>query len=73
MTQTVDFYTTGCPKCKVLEAKLTAKGLPYNIISDEELVIKRGEELGVSSAPFLVVNGKLLDFNNAKKWINEGK
>ena len=30
----VVFYSTGCPNCRMLEAKLKAKGIKYEIESD---------------------------------------
>ena len=51
-------YSTGCPKCKVLEAKLNAKGIQYSTVTDVDLMIAKGLNL----MPVLEVNGQLLDF-----------
>ena len=63
----VILYSTGCPKCKILEKKLEAKNIPYerNNSVDEMLV------LGITEVPVLSVDGQLLSFSEANKWIND--
>lgn len=60
-------YTNHCPRCHVLESKLKAKGLEYSEFTDVEEMIK----MGMSAMPVLSVDGKLMDFSTANKWINE--
>lgn len=67
----ITLYTINCPKCKVVEMKLDQKGIKYDKIEDEQLVVKFGEENNIRTAPILVVDGKILDFSNAIKYINE--
>lgn len=59
-------YSTGCPKCKVLKSKLDSKNLDYEVFSDVDKMI----EMGMSEMPMLSVNGDLMNFGNAIKWIN---
>lgn len=60
-------YTTNCPKCRILEAKLNNKKMEYKIETNiDEMLAK-----GLMSAPGLEVDGQLLDFVAANKWINE--
>ena len=59
-------YTTGCPRCKVLEAKLKQKGVDYIECNDVEEMEKKE----ISSVPYLSVDGNLLDFTAAVKWVN---
>lgn len=59
-------YTLNCPRCIVLERKLDDKGINIVKISDEEEMKK----LGILSVPMLKVEDKLLNFNEAIKWIN---
>lgn len=63
----VILYSTGCPKCKVLVAKLNAKNIKYNTVSDVSIIISKG----ISTVPVLEVNGTIMDFKTAVKWINE--
>lgn len=64
--QNVTLFTTHCPKCKILEAKLKQKGIDYVECDD----LERMKDFGISSAPILKVDEQVLDFNNAIKWIN---
>lgn len=59
-------YSTGCPKCNVLKKKLEMKGIDYEESGDVEKLI----EMGIKQAPVLDVDGVLLDFVEANKWIN---
>lgn len=64
-------YSTGCPKCKVLEAKMKSKGIGYIEINDIEVL----QAKNLMSLPYLEVDGELMDFVTAIKWVNnwEGK
>lgn len=63
----VILYSTGCPKCKVLKAKLDSKEISYDIISDTYVMINKG----IETVPVLEVNGNVMDFKTAVDWINE--
>ena len=60
-------YTTHCPKCKVLTKKLTEKNIEYIEFTDVNKMI----EMGFSVMPMLEVDGVIMDFGTANKWINE--
>lgn len=60
-------YSTGCPKCSILKKKLKEKKIPYDTVTD----IKEMLALGINEVPVLSVNGKLLPFAEAVKWVNE--
>lgn len=63
----VILYSTGCPKCKVLEAKLDSKKIKYNVVSDVSIM----ESKGFMSVPMLEINGEVMNFKKAVDWINE--
>ena len=64
----VKVYTTGCPKCQVLEMKLEQKGIPFEEITDISLM----ETLGIDLVPMLEIEkDHLLPFSEAVKWVNE--
>lgn len=63
----VIFYSTKCPKCMVLEAKLKQKGVEYIENNDIEKMLN----LGIKSAPVLCVDGVMLDFADAVAWANK--
>ena len=62
-------YSTNCPKCKVLTRKLTEKNIEYIEFTDVDKMI----EMGFSMMPMLEVDGVVMDFATANKWINEFK
>ncbi len=62
----VILYSTGCPKCHVLETKLNQIGIEYELESDADVMIAKG----FMSAPMLEVDGTVMDFSSAIKWIN---
>lgn len=62
----VTLYSTGCPRCKVLKAKLGKKGIDYKEVNDIDEMTK----LGMKSAPALKVDGEMYDFTKANDWIN---
>jgi len=63
----ITFYSTGCPKCKVLKSKLDAKGLKYEVIDSAEEMLA----IGLKSAPALKVDeNPVMKFAEAVKWVN---
>ena len=65
----IKLYTIGCGRCNVLEKKLNMKGIEFDLIDDNDKVIKAGEEYGISTAPILVVDDNVMTFEQANKWI----
>lgn len=62
----VILFSTGCPKCKVLESKLKNKRVNFQKNVDTDTMKK----MGLTSVPVLRVNGKLLNFLEANNWVN---
>lgn len=60
-------YSTGCPKCRVLEAKLDQKGVKYAVKDSVEEM----ESLGIQTVPVLSVDGELKNFSEAIRWLNQ--
>lgn len=63
----VTLYSTHCPKCVIIEKKLAQKNIEYKENNDIDKML----EMGLQSVPWLEVDGQLMDFNQAIKWINE--
>ena len=61
------FYTTNCPKCKVLKTKMDKVKLSYEICED----VQRMLELNIQTTPALQINDSILDFGQAIKWLKE--
>lgn len=67
MENNIVFYSTHCPRCKVVATKLQQKNIAYKECNDVEVM----KEKGFSMAPQLEVDGVLMDFKAALKWIGE--
>lgn len=63
----ITFYSTGCPKCSVLKKKLEDKDIEFDAVTDIDKML----ELGIMSAPALSVDGEILKFPDAIKWVND--
>lgn len=61
----VIFYSTHCPKCKVVEILLGKKGIKYVEDNDTQHML----DIGLTSAPGLSVDGKLMEFGEAVAWL----
>ena len=62
----VTLYSTNCPKCHVLEKKLTNKNIDFNVVTDENIMLEKG----FMSAPMLEVDDNIMDFKEGNIWIN---
>ena len=63
----VVLYSTGCPKCQALSAKLNNAGIDYEIETD----VAKMCDLGFMSVPMLSVDGQIMDYTHASDWINK--
>ena len=62
----ITFYSTNCPKCKVLSTKLDQVGVKYNINTDINTMLSKG----IKSAPALEMeDGRIMDFSQALAWV----
>lgn len=60
-------YSTHCPKCEILQEKLDDKNIKYDICTDKKLMLSKK----FLSAPMLEVDGKVMTYLEAIKWIKE--
>ena len=63
----ITLYSTHCPRCRVLETKLTQKNIEFNVVTD----VNKMESLGIQSVPILEVDDELLNFTDAIVWVNK--
>lgn len=66
MQNDIVLYSTGCPKCRVLEAKLTEAGIPFEVNGSADEMLA----MGMTEAPMLVVGEERLNFMAAVRWID---
>jgi glutaredoxin len=64
----ITLYSTDCPKCNVLKNKLSERNIRFRINNDKDEMIKKG----FTVAPILDVDGTIMNFMEAVKWINDG-
>lgn len=65
MNKTI-LYSTGCPKCNVLKAKLKQKNVDYI----ENNNVGEMQKMGITTVPMLMINSDLLNFVEAVEYIN---
>lgn len=65
----VILYSTGCPKCDILKRKLHDQEIEFQ----EENSVEKMLALGISQVPVLSVDGELLSFADAVRWVNSMK
>lgn len=58
-------YTTGCPKCSILEKKLEKSEIEYEKITDINLMLEKG----FTTVPMLEVDGEVMDYKSAFNYI----
>lgn len=65
----IKVYSSGCPKCKILEKKLQQHNIEFETINDfdSDELIKRG----FYSLPIADINGDLHTFQETIQWIDD--
>ena len=63
----IKFYSTGCPRCKVLKTKLDDAKIEYEVHDDTEEMLN----LGIKGVPVIEVDGERMNFGQAVKWLKE--
>lgn len=61
----IKLYSIGCPKCNVLKRKLDENNIEYEYITDENVMREKGIEI----LPVLEVDGEMLNYSGAAKWL----
>lgn len=63
----VVLYSQQCTACRLLEAKMIEKDIPFEIVNDREALIK----LGFDNETVLMVGDNLMNFSQALEWIRK--
>lgn len=63
----ITLYTIDCPKCKILEKKLEQANIKYETCKDINIMTEKGFDF----MPVLDVDGQVMNFGEAVKWVNE--
>lgn len=67
MPDNIILYSTNCPKCKILKEKLNDKHITYTIHDSVQEML----DLGITNVPVLSIDGNLLDFSAAVRWVKQ--
>ena len=67
----IEFYSSHCPKCIVLENLMKQKGIEYNCIDEEDIYMKIAKENNIMSMPFAKVGDKILNSKELQRYIME--
>lgn len=62
----ITLYSTGCPQCNVLKAKLDEHEIDYIIEDNVDLMLEKG----FTSAPMLEVDGDVMNLQRAFQWLD---
>lgn len=65
MNKTILLYSNGCPSCNNLKLMLKKAGLEYTEKNDIEEMLA----LGITQIPVLSVDGEMMSYEDAKKWV----
>lgn len=71
MENVIQFYTIHCPMCSTIQRMMDMKKIKYQTIDNNDEVIKKADELNITSAPFLIVDGEVYVESALKTWIKE--
>lgn len=66
----VIFYSSHCPKCKVLEQLMNKKNIDYKMIDNEEIYLPIADANEIMSMPFAEIDGKILNTKELQAYIN---
>lgn len=67
------FYTSHCPKCKMLKSLMDRKKIEYTEIEDENCYMSIAEDNNIMSMPFAMIDGKIYNTKELQNYIMEVK
>lgn len=65
----IKFYTSHCPKCKVLKKLMDDKGIEYEEIDDENIYLEIAEKNNIISMPFAEINERVVNTKELQNFI----
>ena len=67
----IKFYTSHCPRCKVLKMLMANNGVEYIEIDDENVYMPIAKENKILSMPFAEIDGVVYGSKELQKYIVE--
>ena len=65
----ITLYSNHCPCCEVLSKELHSVGIPFSTFTNTDQMLS----MGFTHLPMLEIDGQLLNYPDALKWIKERK
>ena len=65
----ITLYSTHCPKCNILEGLMKKKGMEFNLVDNQEEVLKIAGENNIVSAPFAKIDDKFYTTKELQEYI----
>lgn len=66
----IKFYSSHCPKCKILEQLMDQKQMEYQLIDDEQIYMPIADENNILSMPFAEIDGIIYKTKALQQFIN---
>jgi hypothetical protein len=63
----IKLYTIDCPKCKILEEKLTDAHISFEVCRDRATMMT----MGLDFLPALDIDGTILNFKESIDWVRK--
>ena len=67
----IKFYTSHCPRCKILKMLMDNNGMEYIEIDDENVYMPIAKENKILSMPFAEIDGVVYGSKELQKYIVE--
>lgn len=64
-------YSTHCPRCLMVETILKQHDVPYELITDEDEIMKVADNNHIMGAPFAEIDGKIYNPSQLTKYLQE--
>ena len=65
----IKFYTSHCPKCKVLKKLMDDKKIEYKEIDDENIYLEIAEKNNIISMPFAEIDERVVNTKELQNYI----
>lgn len=62
-------YSNECPRCKAVKSSLEAKKIPYEVVSDNDEILKVAQKNNELSLPFAIIDGQFYGAKDLQKWV----
>ena len=65
----IKFYTSHCPKCKILKKLMDDKNIEYEEIDDENIYLEIADKNNIVSMPFAEIDERVVNTKELQNYI----